>query len=169
MGDKVRELWGLYKDLEWVCLLNDDHVFPTKEWDKRLIYQLNGTNFISCSDGWRTDGKRTLPAGATIWSGNLIRAVGYIYPPRLMHMFIDTLWMELGKYTGCWTLDESVVVEHEHATRKEEWKDDTHKKAESFYQDDLARYLEWRQGSEYSAAIRAITRIQDERRIPTLR
>lgn len=170
MGDKVREAWGIYKDLNWICLLNDDHVFRTKEWDKRLISQLDGTNFLSCSDGWKTDGKKTLPAGATMWSGDLIRAVGYIFPNRLNHMFIDNVWMDLGKATGSWLLDESVVVEHEHATRMDEWKDDTHKKSESFLHGDGLRYVEWRDGGEKDLAIQAIRRLKDGKgRIQALR
>lgn len=160
MGDKLRELWGYYSPMDWACLLNDDHVFRTHEWDKRLVDQLTGSNFISCSDGWKTEGKKTLPAGATIWSGSLIRAVGYIFPPRLHHMFIDNIWMTLGQATKCWTLDETVIVEHEHATRSKEWKDETHEKSESFFFGDNLRYVEWRSSGEMDRAVQAIKDLQ---------
>lgn len=162
MGDKLRETWSIYKDLDHVMLCNDDHkIIGPKEWDKRLISKLNGENFVSTSDGWKTDGKKTLPAGMTSWSGSLIRAVGYIFPPELNHMFIDNIWMDLGLETGCWDLDLDTIISHEHATRSPEWKDDTHHKSESFLHKDAETYLKWRNGDGYKNAIQAIRGLQN--------
>lgn len=139
MGGKVRETWRNYYPLKWVCLLNDDHYALTHEWDKKLIAQLNGKNFVSCNDNWNKD----LPAGATMWSGDLLRAVGYIFPPRLEHTFIDNLWKHLGLEADCWNIDMSVTVEHRHVDRGLAPVDDTHRKMQAHFHADGPNYLRW--------------------------
>lgn len=160
MGEKVREAWPKYRDLPWVALINDDHRWITKRADKVCIEALTGKNFISTHDGWTTSGKETLPGGLTMWSGDLIRAVGYIYPYRLNHMYIDNIWKILGEQTGCWDVLPHVIIEHQHATRDDKWKDSTHLQSESFFQGDGQRYLSWLKSGECDLAIEAIRRLQ---------
>lgn len=111
MGDKIREYWSYYKDAEWVGVLNDDHIPKTAQWDSQLIAQLTGNNFISCNDHWMAPRKA---AGATVWSGNLVRAVGWLFPEGLRHLYIDDIWECLGRSAGCWQVDMRIVVEHRH-------------------------------------------------------
>lgn len=161
MGGKLRELWPFYKDLSYVGLLGDDNVPISIEWDKKLIDQLDGTNFISCNDDWCFNGKKTLPAGLTVWSGELLRAVNYLYPPGLNHQFIDTLWRDIGLAEDCWIVDESVIVGHEHASRKDEWKDETSIKAESLFNEDRVRYSQWIMGGEFKMACEAVRKLKN--------
>jgi hypothetical protein len=131
MGPKVREVWPevieavkTYKT-PWVGLLNDDHVCITENWDRRLIEQLNGSNFITCNDHWRAPQRA---AGATLWSFKLLEEVGWpIFPPQIDHLGIDDVWEQLGRWTGCWKVDMSVVVEHHHVFQDPDKRmDDTH-------------------------------------------
>ncbi len=110
MGDKVREVWDEVKDQPWINLLNDDHVIITKHWDKRLEAKLDGTNFVTCQDNYRSPQKAS---GATMFSMKLLETVGFpIYPEGMKHLFIDDLWEHIGYHTGCWDIDHSVVIEH---------------------------------------------------------
>lgn len=162
MGDKLREFWLKYRDLEWASIFNDDHVFRTPQWDQKLISQLNGKNFISTSDGWHEGGKKDLPCGVTMFSGDWYRALGHLFPPGFMHMFCDNYWKDIGLATGSWDIDDTVVVLHEHASRQDAWKDDTHRKSESFFEHDRQRYLQWRNGQGYHEAVAKITRLKNE-------
>ena len=112
MSDKIREIWPKLKDYKSVCLLNDDHFILTKDWDKKVQTKLTGYNFISTNDNWRSPQKAS---GATVWSMDLLNAVEWpIYPPGMIHLFIDDLWEYLGYMTGCWNIDHSVTIEHLH-------------------------------------------------------
>ena len=112
MGDKIREIWPKVKDYKSVCLLNDDHFIKTKDWDKKVQTKIFGYNFVSTEDNWRSPQKAS---GATVWSMELLETLGWpIYPPGMIHLFIDDLWEYLGKMTGCWNVDHSVTVEHHH-------------------------------------------------------
>jgi hypothetical protein len=112
MGGKVREIWPLIRDHSFVGLIGDDNICKTQSWDKRLIRQLTGKNFISCNDNYQAPARS---AGCTIWSMPLLECVGWpIFPPQLEHLGIDDCWELLGRTTGCWTVDMSVLIEHAH-------------------------------------------------------
>ena len=124
MGDKVREIWPEVRDCEWVSLMNDEHYAITDEWDKKLIRQLTGKNFVSCNDRWNAPARS---AGCTMWSMPLLECLGWpIFPPQINHLGIDDVWEQLGRATGTWRVDMSVVVEHRHVFKGGEM-DETHK------------------------------------------
>lgn len=124
MGDKVREVWPLVKDSAWVNLINDDHYIVTKNWDVRLVKQLNGKNFVTCNDRWNAPARA---AGATMISMPLLECLGWpIFPPQINHLGIDDVLERLGRATGVWRVDMSVVIEHQHVF-KTGGTDETHK------------------------------------------
>lgn len=125
MGDKIREVWQQVLDsgCSWVNLLNDDHVIKTKYWDKKLLQRVDGTNFVTCNDGWMSPAKA---AGATIWSMELLKAIDVpIYLPGMQHLFIDDLWENIGRSTGCWDIDHSVLIEHHNQLKTPDQRDST--------------------------------------------
>lgn len=124
MGAKVREVWKRVRDCNFVGILNDDHIIITEEWDKKLTRRLNGKNFVSCNDRWCAPARA---AGATFWSMPLLECVGWpIFPPQIEHLGIDDIWELIGRATGCWTVDMSIIIEHSHVL-KGALNDETHK------------------------------------------
>jgi hypothetical protein len=125
MGPKIRESAATWGRGEWVGVLNDDHYVVTKEWDVRLISQLNGKNMITCNDHWNAP-KRA--AGATLFSMPLVEAMGFpLFPDQIDHLGIDDVWECIGRSTGCWEVDMSVIVEHHHAFKNPDMMDETHR------------------------------------------
>lgn len=158
MGDKVREAWPKIKDCAWVNLLNDDHYIVTKEWDVKLLKQLNGKNFVTCNDGWNAPARA---AGATIWSMPLLECVGWpIFPPQINHLGIDDVWEQLGRATGTWRVDMRVLIDHQHVYKNSQ-ADETHKLTYgpnlnwvgSPQQQDVAHRLEAFRVQEFQAAV----------------
>lgn len=125
MGDKCREAWEnvIKSGSEWVCLLNDDHIIKTKNWDQILSKHIDGTNFISCNDGWMSPYKA---AGATMFSVKLLEELDLpIYPPKMKHLFIDDFWEAIGRGNGIWEIDHSVLIEHHNQLRTPTERDST--------------------------------------------
>jgi hypothetical protein len=111
-GSKIREIWPKVRDLSWVSALNDDHKAVTPNWDQRLLKQINGKNIVSCNDRKMAPAKM---AGCTIWSMPLLECLGWpIFPPQIEHLGIDDVYEQLGRATGTWRVDMSVVVAHQH-------------------------------------------------------
>jgi hypothetical protein len=110
-GDALRAIWPQVKDMGWVGLVSDDLVPASGSWDVKLIGQLQGWNFVSSNDGWQAPGRMH---GATCWSGDLLRAVGWLFPPELRHIFHDDVWETLGRETGTWSTRMDIMVKHLH-------------------------------------------------------
>ncbi len=124
MGPKVRETHGIWKTQNWVGILNDDHHIVTKHWDQKLISQLTGRNCLTCNDRWNAPIRA---AGATIFSMPLVEVFGFpLFPPTIDHLGIDDVFETIGRNTGCWEVDMSVIVEHHHALKNPDMLDETH-------------------------------------------
>ena len=139
---------------QWVGFLSDDLIPETPEWDTRIIANLAGYNVVSTNDGAHAPKRMN---GAVAWSADLVRAVGYVYPPGLNHMFVDDTWEEIARECDNWFCDMSIMVRHAHHS----WggaKDATTARAEGFFAQDSVRYQQWLQ-NEKGPAVEAIQQL----------
>jgi len=137
-------------DMEWVGWLADDLVPVTQDWDKKCIEALTGWNCVSTDDGKYAPQKFN---GATVWSGDLVRAVGYLFPQGLKHFFIDNVWEELHKITGIWECRMDILVRHDHGS----WTnglDATLAHTNSFWAYDDSAFIVWKEQERLAAAAR---------------
>lgn len=141
LASKCQEAWEYYGTfVNWVGIIADDNEPETHGWAETLVSRLNGWNIVSSNDGWQSEQGRI--HGATVFSGDLLRAVGAIAPAGLKHLYFDNVWETLGK-TGClqWALD--VMVRHEHADLKSKAMDSTTANVRSFWKEDEKRFQQW--------------------------
>lgn len=130
MGDKVNEVKDRWIDLDYVGILNDDHVLITPEWDKKILSALNGTNVIATNDGPSPDKPWNAPhrlCGAITFSGGVIRALGYMFPPGIKHLYSDEAWGFLFNHAKNAQFLMDVCVEHRHAYLNPADRDDTYR------------------------------------------
>jgi hypothetical protein len=97
----------------YIGFIGDDHRFRTKGWEDRFM------RLSSDQHGWIIAyGDDTLKgealATAAILSSGIIAAWGHVCPQTLMHMYMDDVWMVLGKATGCLKYMPDVIIEHVH-------------------------------------------------------
>ena len=140
-GDKVRAVWDEVKDLDWVGLIGDDNIPVSPHWDEHMVGGLQGWNFVSCNDSWQAPRR---VANCWVMSGELLRTVGYIFPPGLNHLYVDDIWETIGRATQNWNCRMDILVKHNnHIMNKTE--DETHKKAysDTNWAHDSAIYEEW--------------------------
>lgn len=163
-GDKIRQFFAKetweWESGDWFGLIGDDQVVITEQWDLKLIEGLKGWNLVSCDDGgWQSKERGGRIAGTMLWSGDLARAVGYLFPPNLHHVYLDDIWEELGRETGCWKFERDarldVLIEHHHYTRGMSEKDDTYSRAyDHFASTDYPPWTQWRSNEKDHAAAR---------------
>lgn len=130
MGDKFRETWNEYADKDFVIILNDDHIPRTKHWDQAVISQLNGSNCVFTNDGPSPDKPYVFPqriCGAIAISGKIYRALGWLFPPGVQHLFSDDCWAHLFSGAQCANGLPDVCVEHRHAYAHTGEQDETFK------------------------------------------
>lgn len=141
LADKVRELWPSVKGLDWCGLVCDDLLPQTYLWDQMLVDLCHGKNMVSCDDGEFAPDR---VAGAVIWGGELMRAAGYMFPNGFWHTYVDNVWEDLGRLTGCWDVRMDVLIMHDHGFKPEFEQDETHAAAYSRNSADEIAYGEWR-------------------------
>lgn len=160
-GDALRWVWDAVKDLPWVGLVSDDLVPCTPNWDKHLLQSLTGWNFVSSNDGWQAPRRMH---GAVAWSGELLRAVGWLFPEGLTHVFHDDMWETIGRETGCWQVRMEVMVKHLHESLGGTI-GPTMDTQSVLWLGDAARYETWTLGGEKDVAIAAVKALMAEKQV----
>lgn len=103
-----------------VGFMGDDHRPRTAGWDTMYLEALHelGTGIVYGDDGYQG---ANLPTQAAM-TADIVRALGYMAPPSLRHMYVDNFWRDLGRTAGCLRYLPDVLVEHLHPVAgKAEW------------------------------------------------
>jgi Glycosyl transferase family 2 len=102
------------------AFLGDDHRPRTKNWDVHFINALDelGTGLVYGND--LLQGKNL--ATAIAMTGDIVRALGGMVPPDMIHLYLDNFWMQLGQDLNAMTYLDDVILEHMHPIAgKAEW------------------------------------------------
>lgn len=139
MGESVRWCYNEFPGLPWYGQLCDDNIPVTPGWDAALVQAAGADGIASCNDGWQAPNRMH---SAVVWGGELLRKVGYWFPPGFNHMYIDDVWETLGRASGKWRCLMAYLVRHDHhgVTGK---KDATYDAAEAFMGPDGERFKKW--------------------------
>ena len=144
-GAALRAVWPKVKDMQWVGLVSDDLVPCSSGWDVSLINSLQGWNMVSSGDGWQcqsADINKSRMHGATAFSGDLLREIGWLFPPKLKHIFHDDIMEAVGRETNCWQIRVDILVKHLHEAL-EGVRGPTMDPNSLLWQHDEAIYKEW--------------------------
>lgn len=123
-----------------IAFMGDDHRPRTVGWDQAYLDALRelGTGIVYGDDGFQGE---NLPTQVAMTS-DIVRALGYMAPPKLTHLFVDDYWKALGQGIGCLRYLPDVIVEHMHPfAGKAEW-DEGHRRVndQAMYKRDRFAY-----------------------------
>jgi hypothetical protein len=95
-----------------VGFMGDDHRPRTTGWDQRYVEELRdlGSGIVYGDDLIQ---RAALPTQAAM-TADIVRELGYMAPPGLVHLYVDNFWRDLGNRTGCLRYVPDAVVEHLH-------------------------------------------------------
>jgi hypothetical protein len=125
-----------------IGFMGDDHRPRTKGWDTSYLQALQGRPGIVYGNDLIQGA--SLPTQCAI-SASVVRALGFMAPPVLTHLYVDNYWLQLGRATGCISYLPQVIVEHVHPVGgKAEW-DDGYRRvnAPTMYQRDKQAFLDY--------------------------
>lgn len=118
--NKVSELVLSNPEITAIGFMGDDHRPRTPDWDRVVAEQLMaaGTGIVYGNDLIQGE---NLPT-AVAMSVDIPKALGYLVPDGLHHMFLDNFWRDLGQALCCLYYLPNVVIEHCHPlANKAEW------------------------------------------------
>ena len=103
--------------------VNDDIIFRTQGWDSKLVETIKtkgGGWGIAYGNDLAGNYRFDLPTFGMV-SGNIIRLLGYVYPPEVYALFGDTFLLDLGRALGKIFYNGDVIIQH---IRKLDYMDD---------------------------------------------
>ncbi len=138
--DMYRWFFKRHPNLDWYGVIADDVVPKTHNWDTRLVNAAGRARVASANDEWQAP--RRLH-GAAAYGGDLVRALGYLCPPDLQHMFFDDVWETIGRELKVWDVLMDVVTTHEHHAVGKAPKDAAYEQSEKLIASDKVIYQAW--------------------------
>jgi hypothetical protein len=98
--------------IEAIGFMGDDHRPRTPGWDTAYLAALRdmGVGIVYGDDGLQSE---ALPTQCAM-SSSIVRALGWMCPPTLRHLWIDNFWLDLGRGAECLRYLPEVFVEHMH-------------------------------------------------------
>jgi hypothetical protein len=128
---------------ETIYFLGDDHMVRTKCWDEKLYEPIKARGYGLAYGDDKFQGKNL--ATAVMMSTNIIRTLGFMAPPKLIHLYMDNFWMSIGQALACIDYVPEVVVEHMHFAAGKSVKDEQYAEVNSseMYKVDQETYVEY--------------------------
>lgn len=96
---------------EFIGFMGDDHRPRTKGWDTQLCDAIGDKAGVAYGNDLLQGAN--LPT-AVVLSSEIIRKIGYMVPPTLVHMYMDNFWRDFGDKLGNLKYLDDVIVEHLH-------------------------------------------------------
>lgn len=136
--------------------MGDDHMPRTAGWDAHVLGALAGPGPAVVYGNDLLQGER-LPTAAFMPS-RLVRALGFMAPPVLGHLYVDNFWMELGLRTGGLRYLPDVVIEHLHPAAGKAGMDARYAAVNAPEADtaDRRAWLDFRDGIGLAGALRRV-------------
>ena len=97
---------------ETITFMGDDHLVRTEGWDEKLYESIKNRGFGIAYANDLFQGEN-LPT-QVMMSTNIIKELGFMSPPKLIHLFMDNFWKMFGQVLGCLDYRGDVVIEHMH-------------------------------------------------------
>ena len=105
------------KDASIIAFMGDDHMPHTPGWEQRIIDAMEPMGVVYANDQLMGE---ALPTAAFL-DAEIVRRLGYLAPPGLIHMYGDNFWRLIGEFTGKLRYLEDVVIEHVHPLHTGAW------------------------------------------------
>jgi hypothetical protein len=139
-----------------IGFMGDDHRPRTVGWDTAYLDALRqlGSGIVYGDD--LVQGER-LPTQCAM-TADVVRALGWMAPPTLRHMYVDNFWRDLGVQAGCLRFLRDVVVEHLHPVAGTAEMDAGYERvnAPEVYATDRAAYRDFCASGGFAAAVSAV-------------
>lgn len=159
LGGTLNHVARQYTDrYEHIGFMGDDHLPRTGGWDRTVLGALDqkGPRIVYGDDLLQG---AALPTAAFM-NSRIIRSLGYMVPPEMVHLYLDNFWKELGERLEGLVYLPEVVIEHLHpAAGKAQW-DPGYTEVNSPAMDtsDRDAWMRYRMNGELDEAVTRVNR-----------
>lgn len=144
-----------------LAFMGDDHRPRTVGWDAMYLETLRelGTGLVYGDDLYQGEGVPTQVA----MTSDIVRALGYMAPPQLVHLFVDNFWLSLGRLARCIRYRPDVVIEHMHPVAGKAGWDEGHKRVNTpeYYARDEATWRAYIDAGHLAADVAKVEALRE--------
>lgn len=154
----------LYVDIyDYLGFMGDDHLPRTAGWDAHVLGALDAVEPRVAYGNDLLQGEQ-LPTAAFLPS-RMVRALGFMAPPVLQHLYVDNFWLELGQALKGLRYLPDVTIEHIHPAAGKAPMDERYSvvNAQAADRIDSDAWRDFRHGDGFASALR---RVQDAYGVP---
>jgi hypothetical protein len=142
---------------DFLAFMGDDHRPRTQGWDIAIQEELSklGTGLAYGNDLIQGAGLPT----AVFMTADIVRTLGGMVPPNMIHLYLDNFWLELGRDLNAIAYREDVIIEHLHPIAgKAQW-DEQYREvnAQEVYSADAIAFKQYMASDEYKHLIEELT------------
>lgn len=160
-GTLNHEAMRRVNDHEVIGFMGDDHLPRTMQFDELVSNALNEleTGIVYGNDLIQG---ANLPTAAFMTS-DIIRTLGYMVPPPLVHFYADNFWGDAGHAIGKLRYLPDVIIEHCHPLAgRAEW-DNRYEDAATHMGPDAAAYDLYQKSGEFARDVVKLRRLVNEK------
>jgi hypothetical protein len=142
-----------------VGFLGDDHL-PQGDWSTAVDDALTemGTGIVYGNDLIQGP---NLPT-AVFMTSDIVRALGYMAPPALVHLFLDNYWKSIGEAIGRLRYLPDVIIEHLHPLRDASLHDASYQESWSYENADALAYRSFVSHGEFAQDVQKLQQLLSE-------
>jgi hypothetical protein len=127
---------------EYLFFIGDDHRFMTDGWEDRFLSDASSMGGIAIMYGNDMLQGAALPTAVFI-STAITRALGFMAPGCIQHMYADNFWKDLGDALGILKYYPDIIVEHLHFSVKKSKPDAQYREVAALHRSDEAAYKQY--------------------------
>jgi len=123
--------------------LGDDNIVTTEAWDLAMSVTLAKQGYGIAYGNDHLHGEK-LPT-SIMMTTNIVKALGFMAPPKQKHLYADNFWQALGRGLGSLYYFPSVHWEHLHFSNGKSEKDASYEEtnSETMYREDRDAFVEY--------------------------
>jgi hypothetical protein len=124
-----------------IGFMGDDHLPRTHGWDVQVAEAIGSPGIAYGNDLLQG---AALPTAVFVTS-NIIKSIGYMCAPGLLHMYLDDTWKAWGDGADCLTYLPDVIIEHMHPGNNKAQHDFSYRESEALMEPDKHIYIQYAQ------------------------
>lgn len=144
------------KAYDYVGFMGDDHLPVTEGWDTEMTGELDSLEPRIAYGNDLLQGPN-LPT-AVFMQSRMIRALGFMAPQVMRHLYLDNFWKELGERVGGLRYRDDVIIEHLHPVAGKAAMDEGYARVNAAEADrrDREAWVDYRDGEGFAALLRLV-------------
>lgn len=132
----------LQDSYDYLLFIGDDHRFLTKGWEESFVSDADKLGGVAILYGNDLLQGEALPTAVLVGTA-ITKALGYMAPPCIQHMYADNFWKDLGTALSIIKYYPEIIIEHRHFSVNKSKVDSQYREVAALHRGDEKAYKKY--------------------------